>query len=398
MTSKTVQIKNFLGVDNVASPERLAAGWLQSAVNVDITPEGAITRRPGRTLAMSGAFTAAYGTKDQADERLYVVDGGSMKQIQPDMSALVLATGLSNDPMYWAEVNGATYFSNGPDKGVIQQDGIIQVWDWPMPDAPTVSAIGGSMPSGQYGVACTFTLPDGRETGASDTQTIALGTAGGLLISQIPHIDGLQTNVYISPADSTVCQYACTTTLQTLTWNASPDALGEELLTHGMEPIPEGARIITAWRGRLWAAQYLSTTNTTVVWMSEPLGFHLFNPQTGFIQIPGEVTMLLAHDDGLVIGSRSAVWEWSGEALVQLAGYGVPAGHPGARDEETGDCYFWTDRGLCRALPFSNLTAGRLHTDPGTHASTAIVQHAGLKKLVATTRPSGAVFNPRTTS
>lgn len=395
MTAKTVPLRNFRGVDNVADPELLRTGWLRVADNVDVTPRGALQRRPGYELVLSGAFTGTYATTDQAVPRMYVVDGGVLKQVHADMSTTALTAGLSDALMHWAEVNGETFFSNGPDKGCIRLDGTVVPWDWPVPGAPALAASSGAMPPGRYSAACTYTLPDGRETGASEVQHLTLTAPGGLLVSDIPQIPGVRTNVYIGPADSTVLQHAVTTALGAVTWNASPDALGEELLTLGLDPVPGGATIPAVWRGRVWVAEYAPRSNVSAIWASEPLGYHLFNLQGSFLQVPGEVVMLLPHAGGLVIGTRAAIYVWDGEALATLAGYGVPAGHPGTVDLESGTCFFWTDRGLCRALPFENLTAGRLHVDPGTHASTAIVQLAGLKKLITTTRPGGAAFNPK---
>ena len=395
MSGRTANIRDFRGIGNVADPERLPLGWLREATNVDVTPQGAVTRRPGYTKVMAGSLTGGYATTEQDSERLYVVDGGTLKQVHADMSATDLVSGLSDASMYWAEVNGATYFSNGPDKGIIQQDGTVLPWSWPEPYAPMLSPVAGAMAAGRYGVACTFTLPDGRETGASEVEYLTLPVPGGLLLSGIPQVPGLRTNVYISAADSTLLQHALTTALGTVTWNASPDVLGEELLTHGLEPVPASAIIPAVWQGQIWIAEHAPASNVSAVWASEPLGFHLFNLHASFLQVPGEVTMLLPHRQGLVIGTRSSIYMWSDNVLSVLANYGIPEGHPGAVDRESGDCFFWTDRGMCRALPFENLTSGRLHVDPGTHASTAIVQHDGLKKLVTTTRPSGAVFNQK---
>ena len=398
MSGKTLNIRDFRGVDNVTDPERLALGWLREATNVDVTLQGAVARRPGHTKVLNGPLSGGYATTGQDRERLYIVDGGSLKQVHDDMSTSVLATGLSAAPMHWSEINGSTYFSNGPDKGIIQRDGSVLSWDWPEPYTPTLAAASGSMPAGQYGVACTFTLPDGRETGASEVGHLVLTAPGGLLLSDVPQVPGLRTNIYISPADSTVLQHAVSTTLSTVTWDASPNALGEELLTLGLQPIPAGAVIHAVWRGRAWAAEYAPVSDVSAVWASEPLGFHLFNLTSSFLQVPGEVTMLLPHKQGLIIGTRAAIHVWADDALSMLADYGTPYGHPGVEDPESGDCFFWTDRGLCRAMPFENLTAGRLHVDPGTHASTAIVQQGGLKKLVTTTRPSGAIFNQKASS
>lgn len=396
MTSRTIQIREFCGLDNVSDPERLNLGWLSSATNVDITAQGAISRRPGYEMALSGSFTGAYAATNQNYGWMCVVDGGVLKRVHGDMSTTDLLSGISAAPMHWAEANGQVFFSNGPDKGIVTQDGVVLAWDWPVPTVPELTAGDGVMPAGQYSAACTYTLPDGRETGSSEAAYISIGPSGGsLVIARIPQIDGLQTNVYISAADSTVMQYALTTAGSAATWSESPDALGEDLMTYGLDPVPLNAVIPVVWRGRVWVSEYDDCNDVSIVWSSEPLGFHLFNLQSSFIQVHGEIVMLLPHAQGLIIGTRYAIYGWSGDALSTLAGYGVPAGKAGVVDAETGDCLFWTNRGLCRGLPFERLTSGRLHVDAGTHASIAIVQMAGLKKLITTTRPSGAVFNQK---
>lgn len=251
MTTRIAQVQNFFGLDNVAEPERLRSGWLREASNVDVTCHGAIQRRDGYELVMSGSFTGAYATVSQGVNRMYVVDGGALKQLHADMTATILATGMADAPMFWAEVNNATYFSNGPDKGIIREDGAVLLWDWPTPDTPTLTQVPGSMPPGHYSVACTYTLPDGRETGASDVAYLYLDTHGGLLVADIPQLPGLRTNVYLGSANSTVLRRAVTTSLDAITWDASPDMLAEELLTLNLDPVPIGATVLAAWRGCL---------------------------------------------------------------------------------------------------------------------------------------------------
>lgn len=395
MSAKTIPITGFRGLDNVADPTRLKPGWLRVAENIDIGMHGVVSRRPGYTLALPGALSAGYAT--HGGERLYVVDSGDLKQVLPGMSAVTLASGLDSAPMHWAEVNQDTYFSNGPDKGIITPSGELLVWDWPIPTAPRVTVGSGRLAPGQYGVACTYTLADGRETGASEPVYVSLTAPGGLLIEAIPQAPGLRTNTYIAPADSTVFQQAASSAATAITWNLGPEALGEELLTQGMEPPPPEATILALWRGRLWLSQYLPDSDTSVVWSSEALGFHLFNLAASFLQVPGKIVMLLAHNAALIVGTCDGIHAWDGERLALLADYGVAPGRPGTQDDESGECYFWTQRGLCKALPFQNLTAGRLHVAPGLQACTSVVHAGGHKKLITTVRTGGNTFNPRTT-
>lgn len=389
-------ISTFKGINNASDPLRLGLGWLAKADNVDVTDTGALERRPGYVQVASGSFSGVYATRQQDFERLYVVNAGALKQVHPDLTMTTLREGLSNAPMHWTEINSDTYFSNGIDKGIIRPDGSIIAWDWPLPDAPTVRQAGGTLAQGEYGVCCTFSLPDGRETGASDA--VYLEASGGLLVDDLPQAPGCLTNLYIAPAGSTVFQLALTTGQRAVTWNAGPDALGMDLVTQGFEPPPASASLPVLWAGRAWLAEHFPAQDISVLWPSEPLGFHLFARQTGFVPVPGRIVMVLAHDAGLIVGTRTALYAWNGEALTQLAGYGAVEGWPGTRDEETGACYFWTERGLCQGLPFKNLTAAKLRMDPGTQACAAIVHQDGGKKIIVATVPGGRIFNPRSTS
>lgn len=393
MKVQTQSISRFMGLNTASDPVRLPQGWLSVADNVDVTDTGALVRRQGRELIASGAFTGIYSTIDRA--RLYVVDGGQIKSIAPDMSPTMLASGLCSLPMHWAEVNGRVFYANGQDYGIIEPDGQVLPWSWEVPGEPVLHVTAGTMPPGKYEVACTFILPDGRETGAGDAASIELAADSGLVITQIPHSEGCKTRVYIGPADSTVLQHAFTTTLPAATWNASPDALGEELVTQGLDPIPPGASLPAAWAGRMWVAQPIASRDMSVIWASEPLAPHLFNLRKGFLSVPGQVVMLLAHSGGLIVGTERAIHVWNGESLAQVAGYGVVAGWPGVTEVDSRTAYFWSKRGLCRALPFQNLTDGHLRVDTGKQVGAAVVNHSGFKKFIAATSQSGRVFNPR---
>ena len=393
MKVQTQSIPRFMGLNTASDPVRLPPGWLTVADNVDVTDTGALIRRQGRELIASGAFTGIYSTIDRA--RLYVVDGGQIKSIAPDMSMTVLASGLMSLPMHWAEINGRVFYANGQDYGIIEPDGQVLPWSWEMPGQPVLQATSGAMAPGKYEIACTFILPDGRETGAGDATSIELAADSGLVITQIPQVAGCKTRVYIAPADSTVLQHAFTTTLTAATWNAGPDALGEELVTQGLDPIPSGATLPAAWSGRIWAAQPIAQRDMSVIWGSEPLGFHLFNLRQGFLSVPGQVLMLLAHDTGLIVGTERAIHVWNGATLAQVAGYGVVSGWAGVSDADSKTAYFWSQRGLCRGLPFQNLTDGHLRVDTGKQVGAAVVNHGGFRKFIAATAPSGRVFNAR---
>lgn len=157
------------------------------------------------------------------------------------------------------------------------------------------------------------------------------------------------------------------------------------------DTLPLGTDVIQFWRGRMYAAQYLASENQTVVWFSEPMGFHLFNLDSNFFIVPGKVTMLAPHDAALIVGTDARVYAYTGDKLDQLAEYGVVPGQHWSQDENR--LLFWTDRGLCAALPFQNLTERQISVAPGVRAGGCLVRSGGQKRFLAVLQQGGSPFN-----
>ena len=132
----------------------------------------------------------------------------------------------------------------------------------------------------------------------------------------------------------------------------------------------------------------------TVVWFSEPLGFHLFGLSSDYISVPGRVLMLAKHDDALLIGTELRVYAYDGEKLDEIAEYGVV---PGWHDcDEPDRTLFWTVRGLCTALPFTNLTERQISVAPGVRAGGTVVYANGQRRYLVSLQQGGSAFNALT--
>jgi len=378
-TETPPKITSFLGLNNVTDPLRAGLGWLSTADNVVVTDTGALEKREGYSRVESGSFSAAYSTMDY--RRAYLVASGTLRTL----SGASVRTGIGSAPMYWAEINDDVYFNNGTDRGIIRPDNSLIDWGWDIPVTPALSAVTGTLPPGQYQVQCTQLLADGRETGASDSVEIVL------IEGQALQIIGLAANsrVYIAPADSTVYQYAGTYT-DSFVWNSSPDNLGRELLNDALDPLPLGTDVIQFWKGRAYAAQYMPEHAQTVVWFSEPMGFHLFNLSSSFFMVPGKVTMLAPHDSALVVGTDTRQFAYTGDGLKEIADYGVIPGQHWAKDDDR--ILYWTTRGVC-TFPFSNLTERSVSVAPGIKAGGTIVRQGGQKRYLVALQQGGSAFN-----
>lgn len=393
MKAADLQTTRFKGLNTLDDPMEMGLSWLTQADNVDITSADKLQRRAGYDLDTAGTILGAYSTIDH--QRMYFVDGGSLKAYP----GVTLASVTSQARMHWAEVNDQVFYNNGTDRGILTEDNRVLPLSWPVPGAPALAAVTGSLAPGRYSVMCTYLLPDGRETGAGSSASLDIEDGQALQISAIPQVDGMVTRTYLAPANSTVFQLAYEGYDTARVWNYSPNSLGLDLATDDFDPIPEGATVIQVWRGRLYAAQYIPASNMTAVWFSQPLGFHLFDLATDFLAIPGKVHMLAPTDSALLIGTDQAIHAYDGEGTKKLATYGVVPGWCWARDDdENGESmgvYIWTQRGLCKAMPFVNLTSGHVSVAPGIQAGAAVIAQGGQKRFVACLHAGGAAFNLR---
>ncbi len=376
-----MDVKSFKGLNTVSDPLRLDMSWLVQADNVNISETGALSKREGYALNRAGAFVGAFSTQDF--QRSYLATAIGIQNFA-GTNIVVLS---STAPMFWCEINKQVFFTNGTDSGVIMPDDTVLPWAWTPPKTPTLSAVTGNLPAGMYMVSCTSTLPDGRETGATEPVYITLTAGQALQISWLTQ----GCNVYIAPADSEVFQLYGKANYTALTFNSSPDTLGRDLLNAFLDPLPPGTDVIQAWRGRVYAAQYMAAEDQTAVWFTEALGFHLWNLNSNFIIVPGRVHMLAPHDAALLIGTESKVYAYDGTKLDQVADYGVVPGQHWSRDEER--ILFWSTRGLCAALPFANLTEKQISVAPGARAGGCLVRAGGQKRYLTVLQQGGSPFN-----
>ena len=384
-----MEVKAFNGINNVTDPIRLGLGWLATADNVNITDTGAIEKREGYTEVSTGAYSGIYSTID--DQRCYLVKEGSLKTF----GGVTLKTGLSSAAMHWTELNAQVFFSNGVDSGIINPDNSVIDWRWDVPATPAVTVLNhGAMSPGLYRIICTKTFPDGRETGPSEYREFEIrieyepGARKTELASasiQVVTTD----NVYVCSANSTVFQYAGRGTM--ILSGRLENSLGRELPTDGFDPLPTGIGTIQAWRGRVYAAMYMPKENQTAVWFSEPFGPHLFDLAKNFFMVPGHAHMLAPTKDALIVGTDERIYAYNTESIAEIAPYGVVPGQHWAQDGDR--IIFWSTRGVCAALPFTNLTEKTVSVAPGIKAGGTIVRRGGQERYLVALQQGGSAYN-----
>jgi hypothetical protein len=383
--------KSFLGLNNVGDPQRLGLNWLVIADNVDITDRNAIVRARGFTQATTNfAITGAYATKD--NKRLYVVDAGELRQMSADLSSyVVLRTGLSPQKVNFEEVNGAVFFSNGIDFGIIDPQVGYRPWGLAAPIPPkAVATAGGGLAAGVYQVVCTYTDEFGLES--SNSIPVAVTVAGGnrISITEIPQAAGCITNIYITEPNGTIFFFVKERTSSSATFDVGM-AKYEELPFQNLD-VPRGV-LPAYFQGCMYLAEDFYPLEQSVIWCSLPLHYHHFNYSGAGIGVPGHVRMLKGLAEHLIIGTDRQIFAYDGAKLTELAPYGVTPGWHASELKEA--LYFWSLRGLCRAMPFTNLTESTVSVPPGLSAGATVMEKDGMRRYVVALHSGGDAYNRR---
>ena len=409
VTPDEQRFTEFSGVVNTRSRKDLGLKALYDGTNVVISDSKKVTRRDGYSILRSSNVRSAYS----CGGRLYIVDGSTLYHMASVLDMRVLTTGLTTgsteiDNYHWDDINGDAFFANGVDAGICRGDAYLP-WrlttptisgaycDTPQPTRGEEYDIGATMGAtydkATFRICATYETEDGRETAPSEVVVLRGSPLTNLIRVEIPPYYA-RTHVYTTAADGSNFQRAASTSAGTVTFN--PTRTSREFDAFGTSSLPPGVTHIAFLKGRAYAAQYLPAGNQTVVWFSKPLAFHLWDLANDYLMLPGELSLMLWNNKGLLLGTTQAIYQYEeGGDLEMLVDYGVVPGVAGDTDAE-GMAYFWTERGICKAMPFENLTEKDVSMPAGLRATAALVYHNGQQQFIAVTQGTGDNFNSRT--
>lgn len=364
-----MQINSFLGIHNTQPPRSIPDNALADAVDVDITDSGALLGRRGYTLAnpISG-ITAAYSTQWQEG---YVVVGGILNQVNPDGSLVPLGASTASSFTDY----GKAMFTND---GLRVEGAMAMTIKVPSPSTPlAMQATTGDMPKGRYSATYTYVDGNGLEGGSAPIASVDVEDGGGVYINPPQTIPGYSARVYVTDGDGTVFY----------------DETGRPLdpIYQLADSFPDNVEIIAFHQSRLYATETLPDGGT-VVRYSQPFYFHLWDYAKAYFIVPGQVLGMVSVGDALVIGTDSAIWAYTGDAISMLADYGVVPGYP-MRKSVDGQVFIHSKRGQCKAAPFTNLTQGKCSLAPGSRCSSALVDQRGIKQFLVLTDGTQTPYN-----
>jgi len=377
----------FLGIHNTTDGKRLPFGSLMMADNVDIDDTGEVQRREGYALSQSMTMiTSAFSTQDE--RRLFVIDSGTLKVISPDLSEVIIATGIPSTYIYWLEVADYIFMSTGH---VIDSNNTVMSWRIPNPEQLSVAVISGNLFAGQYQLVCTYVDASGREGGASRPVLIDCPAKSGLSIMPV-YLDGYSVRLYMTDVNGN--EYYFLGEYK----SGSVDIINSDTLSAPIDnaqlsgyQAPINIDILAFYNSCLWGAEF--SDGQTVLWYSQPFWWNLFNLSEDYIIVPGKVNMMLGHPSGLLIGTDDEIYLYTQEeSLVRIAQYGVPSGIPYTKDD-LGNIFIWTHQGVCNAFPFENMTERKLSLPSGDVCFTQVIEQKGLRKIVVLTDGKGLADN-----
>ena len=374
------EILEFLGEINTKYPDRIPLGALRESSNIDITDSFKVRSRNGYELLKTLAnCTWAYATLDQS--YLYLIDSGTLYKVIEDLTLIELESGMPTTDLYEVEIGNDVYLSSGH----VISGNVVRTFKLENPTPPKVSIVKGDLPIGQYQVVTT-TIKDGLESGHSSPIIVNLTMSGGLLISA-----GSFENIYVTKTNGSVYFLAGNTYVGVYELDVLTDKLDNTLI-NALEA-PDNITNIAFYESMLFCGVQDYENNLSFVFYSKPFHYHLFDIEVDNFIVAGELRLLVAANDGLIIGTDQEILSYTTDnGLHVLANYGVPKGHSGVQLMD-GNVEFWTHRGMCKALPFENKTQEQVSVKAGNYCTVAHVEQNGYERFIALTDTGGASNN-----
>ncbi len=305
----------FRGVRNDVTAERFIPSDLEVATNCNIDKTGRLSRRAGRTKLITGPIHSVWAD-DQQTICLYV-QGNQLKQYPSGAVLCNLLVGAAR--MWHAKINDTVYFSNGTDKGVIQ-NGSVRSWGLTVPPLPAIQVIPGAMPAGMYQFCMTYLREDGQESGAPLAGVIDMPSGGGLLFGLPVSTDPTVARkiVYLSTpngeAQELFVAFATANSATTAAYTGDTSEFDLPLETQFLSDPPPG-QLIAYYRGRAFVAV------GDTLYPSEPEAYEQFDLRN-YIALDGNITLLAPLEDkeGPGLGMQSGFFVGTDKSCGVLVG------------------------------------------------------------------------------
>jgi hypothetical protein len=385
MSMREVKFSSLaLGINNRREPTRLAAGgegatFLYAADNVDLDAQGFVKRRAGATRVLQEATHSVW---DHDGEFGFAVIDGVLTRLAPAGAGLQRTAVRSAMPRatvsYSHGGDGAVYWTNGAEIRRVIGSEDRAITTSPLDNAPVLSLVAGALSAGRYLYTFTVQGEDG-ESSATAVQQINVPEGGGLELSDVL-LDAMAVNLYLSGPNGEVLGLAQTATDGRFSVLA-PIETGRRCKTIATAPMPPGS-IVRHFNGRMIVAA------GPMLYFSAPYRYGLYEPASGYIPLPGEITVVEPCDAGLYICADKTYWltDFSASRLNELLPYGGLA-ESAVRSPAAQAAYWQSPHGLVRADMaggVKNLQEAAIVFGPAERGASLFRSFDGMQHVVST--------------
>jgi hypothetical protein len=305
-----------VGIANLGKETAATAQTLREAVNVDLSKEGRIERRVGRTRLVEGTGVHSLWADDKFPRGLYV-EGDEIIALWPTGETTPIGNGLARGvPVSWALINDRVFWSNGVQSGLVTPDLDVLPWGPESPAGqPALEAIAaGGLDAGGYQVAITFRDMLGRESGTGVAAFVQVEQGGGIRLSGIPvpaPAAAITTvRIYRTGADDSSLRHVMDLPAGITTVAIGTGDRGKALDTQHHVAMPPG-HIVRYGHGRQWVAR-----GNELRW-SPSMRYGLWSPGTARLRFSAEIDLIECVGDGT---EGAGVFVAAGERTYWLSG------------------------------------------------------------------------------
>jgi hypothetical protein len=364
--------RSFVGIRNVVDSRDIPDNALTNAVDVDVNDAGVILACPGYVKSSDVAIDDIYQTYEG---RVYAMSNGNIDLVNDDLSLLNLATSTATE---FCDFNRQLFTNDG----LHIQGSNVGSLVVPAPDEYPQILLNGSgifVLPGKYAAVYTYVNESGLEGVISPPATVIIPYEMNVGVSFPAHPLAPKGNAYLTHTNGGVF-YNIDTGVELHPANKS-----------ATDSFPNADKI-EYFDSRLYCSEPYG--DYTAIWYSQRGYYHLFDKGNDHFIIPGKVEAMKATQSALIIATSSEIYASDGLSLTKLADYGVPKGRSMVKEPMGDTLLIHTKRGVCRAMPFQNLTEKKCQLPTGSVCSTAIVNDNGFQKFIALRDGDSSIFNP----
>ena len=304
-----MRLKFPLGADNRSREYELPEGTARRIENLDVTRGGGLLCRKGARRVLTGTChslawnpVGGYGL---------VVRESVLTRLDRALTPTALVA-VGPGRVSYAELNGAMYWSNGTEQGMVTSEGTVGRWGLPTPPplVATAAAVGG-LTAGSYQLTPTAVVA-GLESGAPETVTVTVAEGGGLTITTPAASAGVTFRIYrTGPQGESNALRAVGDFPPATTVTLGTGFRGQRLESLLAVPPPPGTELL-AHQGRLWIAA------GRTLWFTSELSPHWLFPAENYLWFESSITMLGSVDDGLYVGMAARTVFLQGKSPNEL--------------------------------------------------------------------------------